>query len=45
MGRRDMGTWIVVRVGKHVRAWVLTGLGIQVTLWNRPCGFIPLARG
>jgi hypothetical protein len=45
LGRRELGTWIVVRVGKPMRAWVLTGLGSQVTLWNNPCGFIALARG
>jgi hypothetical protein len=45
MGRRELGTWIDVIVGKHVRAWVLTGLGIQVTLWNLPCEFIALASG
>jgi hypothetical protein len=45
MGRREMGTWIAVRVGNPMRAWVLTGLGSQVTLWNHPYGFIALARG
>jgi hypothetical protein len=40
-----MGTWIAMRAGKPVRDWVLTGLGSQVTLWNRPCGFIALGRG
>jgi hypothetical protein len=32
MGRRELGTWIAVRVGKSMRDWVLTGLGSQVTL-------------
>jgi hypothetical protein len=45
MGKREMGTWIVVRDGNPMRAWVLIGLGSQETLWNRPCGFIALARG
>jgi hypothetical protein len=45
LGRRDLGTWIVVRYGKPVRAWVLTSLGRQVTLCNYPCGFIALAQG
>jgi hypothetical protein len=30
MGRRELGTWIAVRVGKPMRAWVLTGLESQV---------------
>jgi hypothetical protein len=30
LGRREMGTWIFVRAGKPMRAWVLTGLGSQV---------------
>jgi hypothetical protein len=45
LGRREMGTWIVVRVGKPMKAWVLTGLGSQLTLSNCPCGFIALAWG
>jgi hypothetical protein len=45
MGRREIGNWIVVRAGKLVRDWVMTGLGSQVTLWNHPCGFISLAQG
>jgi hypothetical protein len=45
LGRRELGTWIVVRVVKPMRSWVLTSLGSQVTLWNHPCGFIALARG
>jgi hypothetical protein len=45
MGRRELGTWIVVRDGKPVTAWMLTSLGSQVTFWNHPCGFIALARG
>jgi hypothetical protein len=45
LGRRELGTWIAVRDGKPMRAWVLTGLGRQVTLWKRPCGFIALDQG
>jgi hypothetical protein len=32
MGRRDLGTWIAMRAGNPVIAWVMTGLGSQVTL-------------
>jgi hypothetical protein len=40
-----MGTWIAVRDGKSVRAWVLTGFRRKVIVCNNPCGFIALARG
>jgi len=30
LGRRDLGTWIVVDVGKPMRYWELIGLGTQV---------------
>jgi hypothetical protein len=30
MSRRELGTWLVVRFGNPVRAWMLTGLETQV---------------
>jgi hypothetical protein len=45
MGRRELGTWIVVSVGKACESLSVDWLGSQVPLWNRPCGFIALAQG
>jgi hypothetical protein len=42
LGTRELGTWIVVGVGKPESLRV-DWFGNPSTLWNRPCGFISLA--